>query len=73
LICVIELKYSYFTFLCWVNFSLMEILYLLHIVLGWYISNGELFGVELHDDAIIHALSQEHRVLIDWSVPNLLD
>jgi uncharacterized membrane protein len=51
----------------------MEILCLLNIVLGWYLSNGVLFGVELHDDAIIHAFSQEHRVLIEWSDPNLPD
>ncbi|KAK2417008.1 leucine-rich repeat receptor tyrosine-protein kinase PXC3 [Trifolium repens] len=51
----------------------MEILCLLHIVLGWYLSNVEfVVGSELQDQAIIHAINQELRVP-EWSDANISD
>ncbi|GAU30038.1 hypothetical protein TSUD_332070 [Trifolium subterraneum] len=51
----------------------MEILCLLHIVLGWYLSNVEfVVGAELQDQAIIHAINQELRVP-EWSDANISD
>ncbi|CAI8613971.1 unnamed protein product [Vicia faba] len=50
----------------------MEILCLLYIVLGLYVSVGEFVGAELQDQAIIQAINQELRVP-EWSDANISD
>lgn len=52
--------------------TVVEVLCLLNLVLGLYLSVGEFVRAELQDQAIIHAINQELR-LPEWSDANISD